>query len=452
MGGELGSPLVDRAVVNGRVQALGRAVGDALPFRRVKGQVAGHGRRRRVGSRLAGHERAGERHRYRPAAQAPHKSGDRMIAHQVSRTACHQPGGPRSLRQVPLGPNRSDPRQTQSFDGRVLVGHTILGIVYAAPATGRLIEITGILEAASRLANRATPLHDCGVDTTNDDWQTDEESFSEPNYQVRAVARALRLLTYFGRGREECSLADAAQFLGVQKSTALRILSALQLEHFVERSAITGHYRLGVRTLEVAAVYLDHLRVEAVAAPYLKRLASQTGFTASLGILDGTSVVYIASVEGSQPFAIRASTGVRSVAHCSSTGKALLATLEANDLARLYGAEELPVYTANSIGTLEALVAEVAAIRGRGYAIDDQETTEGVRCIAAPLRDHTGRAIAAVSVSGLASKLNPSLVAATASVVVSSATEISRRMGWPREQTDGPPAVGEPSLRELRSD
>jgi len=284
------------------------------------------------------------------------------------------------------------------------------------------------------------------------DGQAGEESFSEPNYQVRAVARALRLLTYFGRGREECSLADAAQFLGVQKSTALRILSALQSERFVERTPITGHYRLGVRTLEVAAVYLDHLRIEAVAAPYLKRLASQTGFTASLGILDGTSVVYIASVEGSQPFAIRASTGVRSVAHCSSTGKALLATLDADDLARLYGAEEMPVYTTNSIGTLAALVAELAVIRSRGYAIDDQETSEGVRCVAAPVRDHTGLAIAAVSVSGLASKLNSSLVAATASVVVSSATEISRQMGWSTEPTDGPPAAGEQSVRSVRAD
>lgn len=269
----------------------------------------------------------------------------------------------------------------------------------------------------------------------HDSSQASQDEHPEPNYQVRGITRALRLLTHMSRVTSDCSLRDAARVLDVQKSTALRILATLTNEGFVERDPGTGNYRLGVRTVEIAAAYLGSTSITQVATPHLNALATQFGITANLGILDGSWLIYIASVEGTKPFAVRAATGIRTKAHCSSAGKALLATLSDDDLEGLYPGEEIDGFTDRSIRTLSQLREALAIVRKQGYALDEGETQEGVRCVGAAIYGHIDQPIAGLSVSGLAFNVTSDEMPLLSDAVVRHAAEISRQMGQQPKRT-----------------
>jgi DNA-binding IclR family transcriptional regulator len=139
--------------------------------------------------------------------------------------------------------------------------------------------------------------------------------------------------------------------------------------------------------------------------------------------------VLVASVEGSQPFSLRSSVGIRNIAHSSSSGKTLLAALPSTQLDKLYPKDMLEKCTSKSITTRAKLLVELDRVRRQGYAIDDEETAEGIRCVAVSVSDFTRREIAAVSVSGLTSMLPPKRIEAIAKRVRAAADEISWRLG-----------------------
>jgi IclR family acetate operon transcriptional repressor len=260
------------------------------------------------------------------------------------------------------------------------------------------------------------------------DRETNVVSFRQAG-NVASVAKALGILGAFKLGERSRSLREIAADAGIPQSTAAQLLSTLEEVRLVVCDQEKQTYQLGTGALELAGIYLTQQRVDQTAYPVLRTLSTELGLTANLGVLDGTAVVLVASIEGSQPFSLRSSVGIRNIAHCSSSGKTLLAALPLSQLEKLYPKNTLEKCTTKSIGTRKELHAELDRVRRQGYAIDDEETADGIRCVAVSVSDFTRREIAAVSVSGLTSMLPPKRIETIAKRVRAAADEISWRLG-----------------------
>lgn len=246
------------------------------------------------------------------------------------------------------------------------------------------------------------------------------------DYQVRALARGLAILTSFTLTHPEQSLTAISTRLGLAKGTAVRLLTVLEEAGFVERAA-SERYRLGVRVFELGSIYEQTFSIEQAARPALEQLARDCQQTANLGILDGGQVVHIAVVPPQRPIHYAGQLGVRELVHCTGLGKALIADLPREAIEAIVAEHGLPSRTPKTITTIDMLQDRLAVVRERGYAMDDEESFPGLSCIAAPVRDATGATVAALSVSGATAEFETN---AYATAVLAAATAASIRLGF----------------------
>ncbi|HET6636153.1 MAG TPA: IclR family transcriptional regulator [Streptomyces sp.] len=212
----------------------------------------------------------------------------------------------------------------------------------------------------------------------------------------QSLARALSILVSLGE--QPHSLDELAEQLGVHKTTVLRLLRTLQDEHFVHRDG--GHrFHLGSRLFALAGAALEEREVRAVAAPHLARLNQTTGQTVHLGVHEDGIVVYLDKHESRQPIRMYSRVGLPMPLHCTAIAKVLLADLPQAERRRTAEAIEYTRFTDRTITDSGAFLAELATVAEQGWAMDDAEHEDFITCIAAPVRDATGRVIAAASVS-----------------------------------------------------
>lgn len=253
-------------------------------------------------------------------------------------------------------------------------------------------------------------------------------------YQIRALDRGLDILEAFSLAEPELSISQLADLANLPKPTVIRLLSVLAERGYVERLPNVERYRLGVKTLEVSSVYLQSTTIEAEARPIMTRLANQTHQTTNLGILDRHQVVHIEVVAPDRPVRFWASIGKREDAYVSGLGKVLLATLDPAEL-DAYLAQERPAVTPFTITAGDQLRAEIEEAFQRGYAVDREESNVGVFCIAAPIRNATGRIVAAISISGLKVEFETGdQMTVFADLMIAAGAEISARLGWKPDQ------------------
>ena len=256
------------------------------------------------------------------------------------------------------------------------------------------------------------------------------KSIEANRYSVTAVVKALQLLATFSVRERQLSLAELASRTGIPRATAFRLLSTLEEEGFLVKE--DGEYRPGFKCFvlgSVAAASLD-LRKEARAG--LVALRNDTGETAQIAILDSWQVVYLDRIPSQQAVGyMTARAGAILPAYCTGLGKVLLAHRPEGEVATWAATQTFKALTPNTITSVERLADEMRAIRERGYATDEQERETGVRCIAAPIRDHDGDVVAAISVAGPADRMPQQLVGSEmAAKVVAAAQAISFRLGF----------------------
>lgn len=227
-----------------------------------------------------------------------------------------------------------------------------------------------------------------------------------PQYPIASVDNALRLLLLF-RGREEIRLADAAEALGVAPSTAHRLLAMLSYHGFVRQNADTKRYRAGAALLEMGLAAVRRMDVRGHVRPLLEALAETTGETMHCGVLDGFQVRYLDAVESSKALRVGGRTGMVLPAHCSSVGKALLARLDERELRKAYPRLRLPRTTSHSVASRAQLEDLLVEVRRVGYAVNREESEEGVVAVGVALDDELGRAIAGISCAGPVSRMDP---------------------------------------------
>ncbi len=247
---------------------------------------------------------------------------------------------------------------------------------------------------------------------------------------VQVLDRALDILETLAGDDEPVRLVDLASRLGLHKSTVHRLVATLARRRYVERDRNTGHYRLGLKVFELGSWFFNRMELRQEARPHMQELVDQTLETAHLGVLDEGQVIYIEKVESPQRVRMYSELGKRAPAHCTGMGKVLLAHLPEEELDGLISLRGLKRFTSNTITDPEQLKDHLARVRAQGFAIDDTEHEEAIRCVAAPVRNYRNEVVAALSISGPASRLSRERLAQLADLVRAAALRISRRLGY----------------------
>lgn len=242
--------------------------------------------------------------------------------------------------------------------------------------------------------------------------------------QSASLRRALAVLEHV-REHPGVSLTQLSEAVGLSKSTVLRLSAPLIEASLLERDRETGAYRLGHGTLSLGQSYLATLDLRSVAAEESHRLMSEVRETVHLVVHDPPHVVYIDKVENAANVRMASRIGSRGALHCTAVGKAVLAWLPEQTMAGL----TLEPRTKHTITDAERLRADLAHIRRRGYAVDDRENEPEVRCVAAPIFNHDDAVTAAISVSGLTSRITAARVRELGPLVAGAAARISRKLG-----------------------
>jgi DNA-binding IclR family transcriptional regulator len=249
---------------------------------------------------------------------------------------------------------------------------------------------------------------------------------------VQAVTRALSILEALADVAGPISITELAKKVDLKLATVHRLLTTLMHENFVDQDTQTMRYSLGIKVFEMGNSAIASMDIRSAAHPFLKELLEKVNETTNLAILDGHEVVYIDQLESTHVVIVKmfARIGSRGAAYCTGSGKALLAGLSDEELLDVMDNIQFNRYTDHTITSKKALLREIQKIREEGYAVDDAERDEGVCCVAVPVRNHEGKAIAAVSISGPNTRVNPGSLEIFIHAVKETAADISGRLGY----------------------
>lgn len=246
---------------------------------------------------------------------------------------------------------------------------------------------------------------------------------------VKSAERVLDILEHVAPRRAGVGFAQLARDLAIPKSSLHALLEVMTQRGYLELDGETRRYRLGVRVWEAGQAYPRHHDLLEEARGMLRALVARVNETAQLARLSGADNVYLAKEESSHPLRLQSEAGSRLPAHATGVGKALLARLPPDEVARRLGGPALPVFTPTTHATLAALAEELALTRARGFAIDNEECTPGVFCLAVPIYDASGAAPMAVSVSVPTARLAADRLAAILCALARGALSVSERTG-----------------------
>ncbi|BBX97287.1 IclR family transcriptional regulator [Mycobacterium lacus] len=249
-----------------------------------------------------------------------------------------------------------------------------------------------------------------------------------PQYPIESVDNALKLLLLLGE-RPHIRLSEATRYLGVASSTAHRLLAMLTYRGFVRQDPVSRAYLPGPALTGVAFAIFGRIDIQGTALPIMRSLSERLRETTHVGMLDGPSVRFVAAVEGPTAVRVASRLGRTLPAHCTSTGKVLLAQLSETELRQLLPHENLERVTARSIGIRTELEAELSRIRERGYAVNREESEEGVASVAVPIPTRAPGLRLALNAAAPHNRLDSSRYSTIAAALVKAAKEIGDQLG-----------------------
>lgn len=247
---------------------------------------------------------------------------------------------------------------------------------------------------------------------------------------IQAIVNAVDTIDYIAKSNQGVGVRELARALRLTRGTASRVLYSLYCCGLLRRDENQSRYVLGPKILELASGHLRSLSIGEVAHRHMAELSLDSDETVFLGILDRDHVTIVDRIDSTQPLRMASELGVREPAYCTALGKILMADLSNEACRRLLEGQQLEPHTAKTLRSIDAVLACIDEARERGWALDDEEFFEGVRCIAAAIRDHDGRVVAAVSVGGPRFRLHDDKLQAMAQRVRAAAAAISRDLGY----------------------
>jgi IclR family transcriptional regulator, KDG regulon repressor len=249
-------------------------------------------------------------------------------------------------------------------------------------------------------------------------------------YRIHVIDRAAQILDCFGFDHQELSVSEIGLKTALHRSTAHRILMALEYNDLIRQNPETGKYRLGIKLFKLGHQAVSHLNLREICRPFLTRIMNETQETVHLAVLDDDHVLYLDKVEGPHALRMPSRVGRHIPTYCTSLGKAMLSCLDEQEVRAIVGKQPLTAYTTNTVKNVEQLLADVRAVRKRGYAVDNEEIEIGLRCVGAPIRDHTGGMVGAISTAAPSARLAEKKIPVFGRLVMAIAAEISEQLGY----------------------
>lgn len=247
---------------------------------------------------------------------------------------------------------------------------------------------------------------------------------------IQSLERAAAILEVVARSRDGIGLANLSAQTGLHTSTAFHLIKTLVSLGFLIQLPDNKRYRIGSRIFGLAAGAFDENMLLTLATPLLERLSAETGETAHLAIRSKQDIIVIARTEASGLLQLAGRPGATRPAHATAIGKILLANMPPDEFDRLLVDLPLPRLTAQTLTDPKSLRSQIEEVRHKGIAYDDRELDEDVRCTAVPVRDFSGRCVAAIGFSGPAWRLSADAMEEKTRELRDVATELSVALGY----------------------
>lgn len=256
----------------------------------------------------------------------------------------------------------------------------------------------------------------------------------KPPNLVQTIERVSMILDLVSRSSQGVSIRDLSEALRLPKGTVHRLLLSLSYFGYIKQDISTKKYLLGLKLLDLGNLIINQLDLRKLAEPLLKELANKTKETVHMVIVDNNEVVYIDKIETEENIGglkMSSRVGSRNLAHSCAVGKVMLSYFSDEEVDTLIKEKGLPKKTARTITDPSQFREQLAIIKKQGYALDDEENEEGIRCVAAPIFDDKGRVISAISLSGPAFRVTKKqALDVLKKQVIKTASEISRLLGF----------------------
>ncbi|OXS79066.1 IclR family transcriptional regulator [Domibacillus enclensis] len=247
---------------------------------------------------------------------------------------------------------------------------------------------------------------------------------------IQSVERALKILDLFDERDRELTITEISKRMNLHKSTVHSLLKTLQVQRYIAQNDETGKYSLGFKLFERGSLVIGQLDLRIIARKHLEELSATTNLTVHLVVLDGQEGVYIDKVEGSGVTVVYSRVGRRVPLHTSAVGKSLIVTKSDQELNQLLEGYEYTTPTEKSIRSKEEFLSVIKQARIAGYSVDNEENEPGIFCMAVPIKDYSGKVIAAISMSMPASKMNAELLEKYVAMLKECTANISRELGY----------------------
>ncbi|MCG8516122.1 MAG: IclR family transcriptional regulator [Halanaerobiales bacterium] len=251
----------------------------------------------------------------------------------------------------------------------------------------------------------------------------------KPDQLIKSLDRALNVLEKIVQADRALGVTELSNSLGMHKSSVYRLLATLAYRGYVKQDKNSG-YRVGIRLLELSNLVLGKLELRREIKPLLEELMEKSNETIHLGIIDNGEAVYIDKVEPSQTIRMYSSVGKRIPLYCTGIGKVLLAFTAPAEMEKVIARIELKAFTPSTITDQLKFKAHLVEIREKGYALDNVEHEEGVRCVAGPIFDHQGNLTAAFSISGPVMRMTEERLPETIELVKEYTGKMSAVLGY----------------------
>lgn len=250
----------------------------------------------------------------------------------------------------------------------------------------------------------------------------------QSKYSLESVDRMVAVLDAL-EGAHEQSLDRVARTAALNEATALRYLLSLGKHGLVERNETTGAFRLGLKLFRLGSLAIDRRDIAQISGPVMTHLLESYGESVNLATRQQGTIVLIRVMDSPNPVRKGARVGETDSWHATSLGKALMGAMQPAEVDSLLRSQVLTRFTPNTMTTVEQIGRDLISVRARGYAIDDEESVEGLRCVGAAVRDHGGHPLYALSVSGPKSRMSYSRIQEIGASLVESAAQLSRGLG-----------------------
>lgn len=256
----------------------------------------------------------------------------------------------------------------------------------------------------------------------------------KPKYPIKLLLNTFLIFDILIKKNQPVSIHELSEVLNIYPSSIHRILDTLNYLGYIEKKLDSDKYQIGIKAIELGMAKLNQVDLIKDATPYLEALSKEFNENIYLGVLFEGEVMYEAKKEAPRKIRLTTHVGVRTPVHCTALGKVLIADLSKEEREKIIGNKRLQRFTKNTIIDKKVLENEIEKVKKLGYAIDNEENENEIKCIASPIKDNNGKVIAAISISGPSYRFNNSdeqkiMIKA----VIGTAKKISSRLGFENE-------------------